>query len=120
MASTVHNCDILIVGAGIFGLVAALELKQRQKDSRITVLDPGPVPHRHAASTDISKVIRMDYGTDELYVEMMVRVCELEWSFCIVRFLPLLFLRRIASRSGDSGIRTGRRMCISRLVLWVW
>jgi NADPH-dependent 2,4-dienoyl-CoA reductase/sulfur reductase-like enzyme len=72
MASNHQTCDIVIVGAGVFGLTAAIELKTRQKEAKITVLDPGPVPHRHAASTDISKVIRMDYGKDELYVEMMV------------------------------------------------
>lgn len=72
MASTTQHCDILVVGAGVFGLTSALELKRRNPDSKVTVLDPGPVPHRHAASTDISKVIRMDYGSDELYVEMMV------------------------------------------------
>ena len=73
MASKVQECDIIIVGAGVFGLTAALELKARQPNSKICVLDPGPVPHRHAASTDISKVIRMDYGNDEHYFEMMVR-----------------------------------------------
>ena len=72
MAST-STFDYVIVGAGVFGLTAAIELKSRQNDARICVLDPGPVPHRHAASTDVSKVIRMDYGGDELYVEMMVR-----------------------------------------------
>lgn len=72
MASNTQTCDILIVGAGVYGLSTAIELKSRHKEAKITVLDPGPVPHRHAASTDISKVIRMDYGTDELYVEMMV------------------------------------------------
>jgi glycine/D-amino acid oxidase-like deaminating enzyme len=71
MASNVQSCDIVIVGAGVFGLSAAIELKTRQPAAKITVLDPGPVPHRHAASTDISKVIRMDYGSDELYTEMM-------------------------------------------------
>ena len=74
MASNVQSCDIVIVGAGVFGLSAAIELKTRQPAAKITVLDPGPVPHRHAASTDISKVIRMDYGSDELYTEMMVRL----------------------------------------------
>jgi glycine/D-amino acid oxidase-like deaminating enzyme len=72
MASS-SNFDIVIVGAGVFGLTAAIELKKRQKEAKICVLDTGPVPHRHAASTDISKVIRMDYGADELYIEMMVR-----------------------------------------------
>lgn len=72
MASTTLSSDYLIVGAGVFGLTAAIELKRRNPQSKVTVLDPGPVPHRHAASNDISKVVRMDYGTDELYTEMMV------------------------------------------------
>jgi len=33
-------------------------------------VDPGPVPRPAAASTDISKVVRMDYGADELYTAM--------------------------------------------------
>ena len=32
---------------------------------------PGPLPHPLAASTDISKVIRMDYGPDEDYLTAM-------------------------------------------------
>jgi len=55
--------SILIVGAGEFGLTAALELQRR--DWSVTVIDPGPVPRDTAASTDISKVVRMDYGADE-------------------------------------------------------
>jgi glycine/D-amino acid oxidase-like deaminating enzyme len=61
--------DILVVGAGIFGLSAALELKSR--GYRVHLLDPGPVPHPLAASTDISKVIRMEYGADEGYMALM-------------------------------------------------
>ena len=34
------------------------------------MVDPGPVPRPAAASTDISKVVRMDYGPDELYTAM--------------------------------------------------
>ena len=37
----------------------------------MTLLDPGPLPHELAASTDISKVIRMDYGADVFYMELM-------------------------------------------------
>ena len=59
---------IIIVGAGEFGLTAALELRQR--GWRVTLLDQGRVPHPDAASTDISKIVRSDYGTDALYTEM--------------------------------------------------
>ena len=60
--------SIVIVGAGVFGLTAALTLRQR--GWRVTILDPGPVPTPAAASTDISKVVRMDYGADELWTEL--------------------------------------------------
>jgi glycine/D-amino acid oxidase-like deaminating enzyme len=60
--------SIVIVGAGILGLTAALELRAR--GWRVTVIDPGPVPTPTAASTDISKVVRMDYGADELWTEL--------------------------------------------------
>ena len=60
--------SIVIVGAGVFGLTAALELRAR--GWRVSVIDPGPVPTPTAASTDISKVVRMDYGTDVLWTQL--------------------------------------------------
>lgn len=60
--------SVVIVGAGIFGVTAALELRRR--GWRVTMLDPGPVPRDVAASTDLSKVVRMDYGADELYTAL--------------------------------------------------
>ncbi len=61
--------DFVIVGGGIFGIAAALELRAR--GAQVTVLDPGPIPHPDASSTDISKLIRMDYGADDFYVALM-------------------------------------------------
>lgn len=52
-----------MVGAGIFGVAAALELRERGHD--VTLIDQGPIPNPLAASTDVSKVIRMEYGPDE-------------------------------------------------------
>jgi glycine/D-amino acid oxidase-like deaminating enzyme len=62
------SSSIIVVGAGIFGLTAAWRLRAR--GWTVTVIDPGPVPRPGAASTDISKVVRMDYGADELYTAM--------------------------------------------------
>jgi glycine/D-amino acid oxidase-like deaminating enzyme len=59
---------IVIVGCGEFGLTAALELRQR--GWKVTVLDQGCVPHPDAASTDLNKVVRSDYGKDLTYTEM--------------------------------------------------
>ena len=66
--------SIVIVGAGMFGLTASLELRRRGYS--VTVLDPGPVPHPLAASNDTSRMVRMDYGDDALYVELADRAIE--------------------------------------------
>ncbi|HWO18244.1 MAG TPA: FAD-dependent oxidoreductase [Kofleriaceae bacterium] len=52
----------LVIGSGIFGVTAALELAAR--GCAVTLTDPGPLPHPLAESTDISKVVRSDYGAD--------------------------------------------------------
>ncbi|MBI1801846.1 MAG: FAD-dependent oxidoreductase [Chloroflexi bacterium] len=69
VGSTAIPRSVIVVGAGIFGVTAALELRRR--GYRVSLFDPGPLPHAQAASTDISKVIRMDYGADDLYLSLM-------------------------------------------------
>lgn len=61
---------ILIIGGGVFGAATALELVTR--GHQVTLLDPGPLPHPKASSTDISKVIRPDYGADDFYTDLMM------------------------------------------------
>lgn len=63
--------DVAVVGAGIFGVTAALSLRRR--GHAVALLDPGPLPHPDAASTDISKLVRLEYGADEQYTELMER-----------------------------------------------
>jgi glycine/D-amino acid oxidase-like deaminating enzyme len=60
---------VAVVGAGIFGVTAALSLRRRGHE--VTLLDPGPIPHPLAESTDISKVVRLDYGADDDYLALM-------------------------------------------------
>jgi sarcosine oxidase / L-pipecolate oxidase len=66
--------DILVVGGGIYGITAALELRGR--GFSVTVIDPGPLPHPLAASTDVSKVVRMEYGPDLQYSRMADRAID--------------------------------------------
>ncbi|HET9622205.1 MAG TPA: FAD-dependent oxidoreductase [Kofleriaceae bacterium] len=56
---------VLVIGSGIFGVTAALELRARGCD--VTLVDPGPIPHPLAESTDVSKIVRCDYAGDEDY-----------------------------------------------------
>ncbi len=63
-----HTSTLLVLGGGCFGLAAALELRKRGWE--ITLIDQGSLPHPDAASTDISKVVRMDYAQDEQHTTM--------------------------------------------------
>lgn len=68
MTSPLSPPDVLVIGGGIFGITAALALRERGYGT--AVVDPGPLPHPLAASSDISKAIRMEYGADEQYMAM--------------------------------------------------
>ncbi|KAF5862942.1 hypothetical protein ETB97_010983 [Aspergillus alliaceus] len=65
--------DILIVGAGIFGISTAYHLALRNRYSpnsvRITILDRETAPSTPAASTDVNKIIRADYSSP-LYMSL--------------------------------------------------
>ncbi len=63
-----------VVGGGVFGVTAALALARR--GWRVALMDPGPIPHPLAESTDVSKVVRMDYGADEEYAALGERALD--------------------------------------------
>lgn len=52
----------------MFGAAAALELRVRGWE--VTLLDPHPLPYGGASSTDVSKLVRTDYGADVFYHEL--------------------------------------------------
>ena len=93
---------IIVVGAGIFGVTAARELRRRRWE--VILVDPGPIPHPRAASNDISKVVRLAYGTDEVYTALMEEAVEIwrEWN---ARWPDPLFHENSLNGSslGDSG-----------------
>jgi glycine/D-amino acid oxidase-like deaminating enzyme len=71
---------VIVVGAGINGVTSAIELTKR--GHKVVLVDPGPLPHPLAASTDISKAVRAAYGPDEFYTALAERSIALwrEWN----------------------------------------
>jgi glycine/D-amino acid oxidase-like deaminating enzyme len=82
------SSSVLVIGAGAFGLTAACELRRRRWT--VTVLDSGRVPREDAASTDVSKIIRMDYGADALYTAMAESAMD-GWDEWNARWSPPLY-----------------------------
>lgn len=61
---------VAIVGAGIFGLGAAISIKKKFRTKRVLVVDRKSIPCPDASSVDLNKVVRCDYGTDALHTEL--------------------------------------------------
>src|SRR6516225_7840053 len=96
---------IIVVGAGIKGVTAAIELKKRSHE--VVLVDPGPLPHALAASTDISKAVRAAYGAEEDYTAMAERSIKLwrEWNeefgTKLYHEVGVMFVRRGKMEPGD-------------------
>src|SRR5215471_21446824 len=96
---------VIIVGAGINGVTAAIELRNRGHG--VLLIDPGPLPHPLAASTDISKVVRAAYGPDEDYTELAERSIKHwrnwneEFGAKLYHQVGVMFVRRREMEPGD-------------------
>ena len=96
---------IIVVGAGINGVTAAIELKKRGR--QVILIDPGPLPHPLAASTDISKAVRAAYGADEDYTKLAERSIRLwrkwneEFGIELYHETGVMFVRRREMKPGD-------------------
>jgi glycine/D-amino acid oxidase-like deaminating enzyme len=96
---------VIVVGAGINGVTAAIELKKRSH--KVVLVDPGPLPHPLAASTDISKAVRAAYGADEEYTKLAERSIRLwrernkEFGVELYHEVGVLFMRGRELQLGD-------------------
>ncbi|KAM3578515.1 hypothetical protein VKS41_009105 [Umbelopsis sp. WA50703] len=61
------GAKIIIVGGGSFGLSTAHALSLKGNGYDIHVFEREKIPASDAASTDINKIVRMDYGDDVIY-----------------------------------------------------
>ncbi|HZS17059.1 MAG TPA: FAD-dependent oxidoreductase [Candidatus Udaeobacter sp.] len=96
---------VIIVGAGINGVTTAIELKKRGHE--VLLVDPGPLPHPLAASTDISKVVRAAYGRDTDYTELANRSIKVwrkwndEFGIELYHETGAMFVRQGEMKPGD-------------------
>jgi glycine/D-amino acid oxidase-like deaminating enzyme len=96
---------VIVVGAGINGVTSAIELKKRGHD--VVLVDPGPLPHPLAASTDISKAVRAAYGADEDYTALAERSIKLwrkwnqEFGTQLYHEVGVMFVRQRKLKRGD-------------------
>src|SRR6187397_1272506 len=96
---------IIVVGAGINGVAAAIELTKRGHE--VVLVDPGPLPHPLAASTDISKAVRAAYGADGDYTELaecsikLWRKWNEEFGIELYHETGVMFVRRREMKPGD-------------------
>src|SRR5438874_940448 len=96
---------VIVVGAGINGVTAAIELKKRGHE--VVLVDPGPLPHPLAASTDISKAVRAAYGSDEDYTALAERSIKRwrqwneEFGTKLYHEVGVMFVRRRKMVPGD-------------------
>src|SRR5215217_9147955 len=96
---------VIVVGAGISGVTAAIELKKRGHE--VVLVDLGPLPHALAASTDISKAVRAAYCADEDYTALAERSIKLwrkwnqELGTTLYHEVGVMFLRRRRMEPGD-------------------
>ncbi len=65
----------LIIGSGVFGASTALHLSQQRPAPKITLVDRLPYPCPVAASHDINKIVRSDYG-DIFYCKLGLKTLE--------------------------------------------
>ena len=104
---------VIVVGAGINGVTSAIELTNR--GHKVVLVDPGPLPHPLAASTDISKAVRAAYGPDEDYTALADRCIPIwrEWNRKFGTELyhetGVLFVCRQPMRPGDFEYRERAR-----------
>lgn len=65
----------LIIGSGVFGASTALHLSKETPTPKITLIDRLPYPCPIAASHDINKIVRSDYG-DIFYCALGLKTLE--------------------------------------------
>jgi len=96
---------VIVVGAGVNGVTTGIELRKR--GHKVSLIDPGPLPHPLAASTDISKAVRAAYGADQDYTALAERSIKLwrdwnkEFGLELYHEVGVMWVRQREMKPGD-------------------
>jgi sarcosine oxidase len=104
MAAT-KTFDIAVIGAGVFGAWSAWHLARRGQ--RVALLEAYGPGNARASSAGETRIIRMGYGTDELYTRSSQRSLEQWKSFFFATGQPLFHKTGVLWLAGsdDSRVR---------------
>lgn len=80
--------DVAVVGAGVFGAWTAYQLQRTGK--RVVLIDAYGPGNSRSSSGDESRIIRMGYGTDEIYTRSAMQSLQL-WQELFARIDEPLF-----------------------------
>src|ERR1700694_751277 len=70
--------SMIIVGSGVFGSSIALEVIHRYPAMNICILDQCSIPNPCSSSYDSNRIVRPDYGDDDLYTDLALESID-EW-----------------------------------------
>ena len=82
--------DVAVVGAGVFGAWTAYQLQRTRQ--RVVLIDAHGPGHSRSSSGDESRIIRMGYGSDDIYTRSSLRSLQL-WRELFARVDQPLFNR---------------------------
>src|SRR5579885_1894313 len=88
--TNVTRYDVAVIGAGVFGAWTAWHLARRGR--RVLLLEACGPAHSRASSGGETRIIRMGYGTDEIYTRWSQKSLE-QWKAFFAESNQPLFLR---------------------------
>ena len=106
--STGKIYDTVIVGAGVFGAWSAWHLARRGQ--RVVLLDAYGPSNARASSGGETRIIRMGYGTDEIYTRSSQRSLEQWKSFFAATGKPLFHETGVLWLAGEDDSRVRQTM----------
>src|SRR5260370_1713988 len=88
VSKRINTCDVVVIGAGVFGAWIAYELQRSGK--RVILIDAHGPGYSRSSSGGESRIMRMGYGADEIYTRSAPPALQL-WMEFFARINEALF-----------------------------